>query len=245
MFQFFINTEVTGNSVILTGSSVNHIKNVLRMRQGDEIKVCDITGDTYITSITRIERDEVEASVILKEDRRTELFSDIVLFQGIAKGERMESIIEKTTELGVKKIVPVQMKYCVARFDEKKALHKVERYQKIALSAAKQCKRSFVPEIGNVVDFKGALEQASELSRILVPYEHAEGMEASRAAFASLQKNATIGVFIGPEGGFDESEISALIENRATVFSLGTRILRTDTAAITALSLIMYHLELL
>ncbi|MCR4841693.1 MAG: 16S rRNA (uracil(1498)-N(3))-methyltransferase [Eubacterium sp.] len=245
MFQFFTGEEVIGDTVTITGSDVNHIRNVLRMKPGDLIRVCDVAGNTYQARIGSIDKDSVEALVTDRELSTNELATRVTLFQGLAKGEKMETIIQKAVELGVTEVVPVSMKNCVVKLDEKKAAKKVERYQAISESAAKQSKRSVIPRVSPVMTFVDALTKARSMDRILVPYEHASGMEDSRKAFESLRLNESVGIFIGPEGGFDPAEITALLMNKAEVFSLGSRILRTETAAICALSLVMYHLEVL
>ena len=243
MYRFFVDSkDVTDEEVRITGSDVNHIKNVLRMKNGDKIYVSDGDITDVTCEITEINDDEVIAKII-EEHENTELASKIVLFQGLPKSDKMELIVQKATELGASKIVPVAMKRCVVKLDAKKAASKIKRYEAIALSAAKQSKRSVIPEIGDVVSFKEALNMAKELDVCVVPYESAKGMEGTREVLAELEYGQSIGIFIGPEGGFDDKEIEEAKECGFNIISLGRRILRTETAGLTTLSILMYLLE--
>ncbi|MCR5628050.1 16S rRNA (uracil(1498)-N(3))-methyltransferase [Eubacterium sp.] len=243
MHRFFVDSKnVSDEEVRITGSDVNHIKNVLRMKQGDKFYVSDGDITDVTCEITEINSDEVIAKII-EEHENTELASRIVLFQGLPKSDKMELIVQKATELGASQIVPVAMKRCVVKLDEKKAANKKKRYEAIALSAAKQSKRSVIPEIGDVVSFKDALNMAKDLDVCLVPYESAKGMEGTREVLAELEYGQSIGIFIGPEGGFDDKEIEEVKECGFNIISLGRRILRTETAGLTTLSILMYLLE--
>ena len=156
----------------------------------------------------------------------------------------MELIVEKTVELGVFEIVPTEMKRSIVKFDNKKKEAVKARLQKISESAAKQSKRNLIPAVSPVLSFKEALCKAKELDRVLVPYENENGMVSTVMALAEIKKGSSVGIFIGPEGGFDKSEIDALKEIGAKTISLGRRILRTETAAITSVSLLMMNEEL-
>ena len=196
---------------------------------------------SFVTSKGR-ELGKYMADILDEEAPDTELPSQIYLFQGLPKGDRMEYIIQKSVELGVYEIIPVAMKYCVVKLDAKKAGNKVKRWQAISESAAKQSKRSRIPEVHAVMNFKDAVEYAKLQDMILVPYENERGMEATREALEKVKPGQSISVFIGPEGGFSEEEIDTLRQD-AEVLSLGKRILRTDTAAICAMSMLMLELE--
>ena len=196
---------------------------------------------SFVTSKGR-ELGKYMADILDEEAPDTELPSRIYLFQGLPKGDRMEYIIQKAVELGVYEIIPVAMKYCVVKLDAKKAGNKVKRWQAISESAAKQSKRSRIPEVHAVMNFKDAVEYAKLQDMILVPYENERGMEATREALEKVKPGQSISVFIGPEGGFSEEEIDTLRQD-AEVLSLGKRILRTDTAAICAMSMLMLELE--
>lgn len=243
MYQFFVEDDQIGADVInITGADVNHIRNVLRMKPGEQVRISNQRGRDFLCSVAALSEHEVLLNIEQRDIKSTELSSRIYLFQGIPKGERMETVIEKAVELGVYEIIPVAMKYCVVKLDEKKAQKKVARWQEIARSAAKQSKRSLIPQIHPIMGFREAAAYATQCDRCLVPYENEEGMAATRRAFEHLADAGSISVFIGPEGGFAEEEIGAL-RDQALVLSLGARILRTDTAAITMLSLLMMELE--
>lgn len=243
MYQFFVEDDQIGADVInITGADVNHIRNVLRMKPGEQVRISNQRGRDFLCSVAALSEQEVLLNIEQRDIKSTELSSRIYLFQGIPKGERMETVIEKAVELGVYEIIPVAMKYCVVKLDEKKAQKKVARWQEIARSAAKQSKRSLIPQIHPIMGFREAAAYATQCDRCLVPYENEEGMAAARRAFEHLADAGSISVFIGPEGGFAEEEIGAL-RDQALVLSLGARILRTDTAAITMLSLLMMELE--
>lgn len=243
MHQFFIPAVQEGKEfVTILGSDVNHIKNVLRMRPGEEIRVSTEDGEDHFCRITEISDDFVQAD-ILRPAENTELPAPIYLFQALPKGDRMETVIQKSVELGVYEIIPVEMKYCVVRLDAKKARAKVKRWQAIAESAAKQSKRSRIPQVREPVNIKQAFEYAKKTGgTFLVPYENERGMAATKEALTGLKPGEPVCVMIGPEGGFAPEEIE-LLRPEAKVVSLGKRILRTDTAAITTLSMLMLYLE--
>ena len=165
------------------------------------------------------------------------------MFQCLPKGDKMELIIQKAVELGASRIVPVASKRCVVRLDEKKAQSKVKRWQAISESAAKQSKRSRIPEVHAVMNFKDAVEYAKLQDMILVPYENERGMEATREALKKVKPGQSISVFIGPEGGFDVEEVESAMAEGIHPITLGRRILRTETAGMTMLSILMFQLE--
>ena len=244
MYQFFVEDDQIGEELIrVTGSDVNHIKNVLRMKPGERVRISNQSGRDFLCSVESLFEDEVILHIEKKDIPGTELPAQIYLFQGIPKGERMETVIEKAVELGVHEIIPVAMKYCVVKLDAIKAEKKVARWQEIARSAAKQSKRSIIPKIHPLMSFRDAAEYAKMWDRRLVPYENEEGMAATAKALEGLNDVSSISVFIGPEGGFAEEEIEAL-RGDSQVISLGRRILRTDTASITMLSMLMMNLEM-
>lgn len=246
MYQFFVDDAQIGKEFItITGSDVNHIKNVLRMKPGEKIRVSNQKGQDYFCSIIELGDDFVQADILDSEAANTELSSKIYLFQALPKGDRMETVIQKAVELGVHEIIPVAMKYCVVKLDAKKAENKRKRWQAIAESAAKQSKRSLIPVVHEVMSFNEALSYAKECKVNLVPYENERGMEATKEAVLELKKDDTISVMIGPEGGFSEEEIELVKEENMKIISLGKRILRTDTAAIATLSMLMLQLEML
>lgn len=243
MYQFFIDDCQVGKEyVTITGQDVNHIKNVLRMKPGEKIRVSTTSGRDYFCEIAELTDDFVQADLLNEEAASTELPSRIYLFQGIPKGERMEYIIQKAVELGVYEIIPVSMKYCVVKLDAKKEANKIKRWQAISESAAKQSKRSIIPKIHPVMSYEKALEYAGNCDLRLVPYENERGMAATSEVLTKVKPGTSISVFIGPEGGFSDAEIAAARETM-DVLSLGKRILRTDTAAICTMSMLMLQLE--
>ena len=244
MYRFFIDGGIaSGQDIHITGDDYNHIKNVLRMRKGEEILISDGQDREYLCEITDFADGEVVAAIKDIMGTSRELPAKITLFQGLPKGDKMEQIIQKTVELGVTEIVPVAMKRCVVKLDDKKAGKKIERWNGIALSAAKQSKRGIIPEVKNVMTYKDAVKLASSLDACLVPYENAEGIEGARKLVNSMKGKKSIGIFIGPEGGFDDSEITLELEAGAQTLTLGRRILRTETAGMTMLSILMFTLE--
>lgn len=244
MYQFFVEDNQIGEDTIrVIGSDVKHMKHVLRMKPGERVRISNQSGRDFLCSIEALSEQEVLLHIEQKDIPGTELPAKIYLFQGIPKGERMETVIEKAVELGVYEIIPVAMKYCVVKLDEKKAEKKVARWQEIARSAAKQSKRSIIPRIHPLMSFQDAAAYARKCDCRLVPYENEEGMAATARAFEQLKGVESISVFIGPEGGFAGEEIESLRAD-SQVISLGKRILRTDTASITMLSMLMMHLEM-
>ncbi len=245
MFNFFCDTsQKQDGHYIVDGSDFNHIKNVLRMEIGDNCLIsCD--GKSDLCRIDAFLGDTVCLEILEENYTDTELPTQIYLFQGLPKGDKMEYIIQKCVELGVYGIVPVEMKHCIVKLDHKKAKAKQSRWQSIAESAAKQSKRNIIPEVMEVCPFSRALEFAKELDLILVPYENKEGMSATTEALSQLKKVKSVGIFIGPEGGFEKGEIEKALQSNAKIISLGKRILRTETAAITAVGMCMLQIEML
>lgn len=244
MYQFFVDDAQIGREfVTITGGDVNHIKNVLRMKAGEKIRISNQQGRDYYCEISEVTDTFVQADILNEDAASTELPSKIYLFQGIPKGDRMETVIEKAVELGVYEIIPVAMKYCVVKLDAKKETAKVARWQKQAEAAAKQSKRSIIPKIHPVMSYKEAVEYAMQCDVRLVPYENERGMQGTREALGTIKAGTSVSVMIGPEGGFAEDEI-AQVKDSMQVISLGKRILRTDTAGIAVMSMLMLELEM-
>lgn len=247
MYQFFVEPNqisVTDKRVVIVGSDVNHIRNVLRMRVGEELNVSNgRDGKEYRCGILALEEDRVLCELRFIKEENVELPSRIFLFQGLPKADKMELIVQKAVELGVYRIIPVAAKRCVVKLDERKGASKVARWQGIAEAAAKQSKRGIIPEVSGVMGFPQAVKMASDMDVRLIPYELAEGMERTRERISGLLPGQDIAVFIGPEGGFEESEIQLALENGIEPITLGKRILRTETAGVTVLSWMMYQLE--
>lgn len=246
MHRFYIdkeNLEHAEQSIQILGMDVNHIKNVLRLRCGDEIVVSDGAGKDYLCRITGIENEKVVADIQDVCDNFSELETEITLFQGYPKSDKMELIIQKTVELGVARIVPVLTKRTIVKLDDKKAQKKTERYQLIAEAAAKQSGRGIIPTVSMPVSFGQALDMAAKLDMNLIPYEEAKGIADSKRVIQSIKGKRTLGIFIGPEGGFSYEEVEQAKAIGAKVITLGHRILRTETAGMAVVSIIMFELE--
>ncbi len=236
--------QIQDKKVIITGSDVNHIKNVLRLKNGEEIAVSNgIDGKEYRCGIEAYTDAEVLCTLRFIKEDGVELPSKVYLFQGLPKADKMELIVQKAVELGACEVIPVATKRSVVKLDEKKAVAKVGRWQTIAEAAAKQSRRSVVPAVHRVVDMKEAVEYAKGMDVKLIPYEFAQNMEHTRKLIGEVKPGQSIAVFIGPEGGFEESEVQAATEAGAEPVTLGRRILRTETAGLTVLSWLMYQLE--
>ena len=255
MQRFFVEPhqiDEEAHQIHITGSDVNHIANVLRMKQGEELWISDGGKNEYRCTIEDFLSDEVLLHIIYSQEPDYELPSRIYLFQGLPKADKMELIIQKAVELGAARVVPVASRRCVVKLDQKKAESKRKRWQAIAESAAKQSGRAVIPEIGQVVSFREALKDAECLDVRLIPYECAdelltkEGqtpMEQTRGLLAEIQKGQSVGIFIGPEGGLEKEEVAAAMEAGTRPVTLGKRILRTETAGLCILSVLMFQLE--
>lgn len=245
MYQFFVEpSQIQKNKIFITGSDVNHIKNVLRMKPGEEISVRNGTDDReYRCEITSLSDTEICCTLRFIKEEGVELPAKVYLFQGIPKSDKMEFIVQKAVELGVYEIIPVTTDRSVVKLDEKKAKGRIFRWQGIAEAAAKQCKRAVIPRIENVMTMSEAVSYASAMDVKLIPYELAEGMERTKELLDSVPVKSSVAVFIGPEGGFTEKEISLAKECGIKPVTLGKRILRTETAGLVVLSWLMYHFE--
>ena len=243
MYHFFVSEEqINGENAYIEGSDVNHIANVLRMKPGEELLI-SVKGDwDYLCKIDDIETDRVNLKVLESMEQR-ELPVNITLLQGIPKSDKLEMIIQKAVELGVSEIIPVKTKRVVVKIDEKKVDTKVNRWNAIAESAAKQSKRSIVPKVYEPMSIDNALEIVKDFGVKLIPYENADGIDKTRKILDNMDKTKNIAVFIGPEGGFEESEVERIKNSGFEVITLGKRILRTETAGLALLSNIMIRLE--
>lgn len=245
MSKFFVKqNQIENNFIKVIGEDVNHITNVLRMRKNDEIQLCNQdTGENYLATITNIFKDCVECEIKEKIEKTTESNVHITLFQGIPKFEKMELIIQKCTEIGVKNIVPVMMERTVVKLADKVATKKLERWQKIAEIASKQSMRDCIPNVENIIKIKEI--DTSKFDIVLVAYENEEHnmlkTELNKLKITGREYN--IAIVVGPEGGISGKEINILKEKNAVFVSLGKRILRTETAGLVMLGNIIYELE--
>lgn len=244
MHRFFIqHSQIQDGRLYVEGADVNHIKNVLRMKPGDQVMASDGEGMQYLCALEAFERGLAWFRIVDTWKENRELSSKLCLFQGLPKSDKMELIIQKATELGVYELVPMVTGRTVVRLDEKKAEKKNARWNAIAEAAAKQSGRSRIPRVQEVMTFSEALAYAEDLDVLLIPYEKAEGMEATRQAIEGIRPGQSVGIFIGPEGGFEEGEVAQAMEKGAAPVTLGRRILRTETAGFVVLSMLLYHLE--
>jgi 16S rRNA (uracil1498-N3)-methyltransferase len=247
MHKFFIEphniTEMEGKII---GDDVKHIYKVLRLSEGEEVVLNNCEGVEYLGEIKNITKNEVIVSIIKKLDINNESAVKVYLYQGLPKGQKMDLIVQKGTELGVVEFIPT----ITARVDVKLKgeFKKLDRLNRIALEASKQSKRSVIPQVKEVIDFDEALSQLKEIDLVIIPYENAEdfGIKSLinhlKNENKDLNKIKNVGVLIGPEGGFEEKEINSLKEQGFYIVTLGNRILRTETAGFTATALIQYEL---
>jgi len=234
MHRFFAVPE-NEYGFIIKGDDAKHISKVLRLNIGSEIIVCDGKGTDYLCKIDDIEKNHVHAAIISKEKNTAEPDTSITLFQGVPKAGKMEYIVQKCTELGVFGFVPVNFKRSVSKMENKS---KIERLNKVAEEASKQSGRGIVPKVKDQMDFTEMLKELSEFKTIIVPYEAEDYLSLKKAL--SRDESRNIAVVIGPEGGFDEEEIEALKKIGANIVTLGKRILRTETAGMATIAMIMY-----
>lgn len=241
MYNFFVERDQFYNHTVdIKDENFNHIKNVLRMKIDDELIVsCKETGNSFLCTISEIGDNKIVCKII-EERESTEPKVEVTLFQGIPKSDKMELIIQKTVEVGINKIYPVEMKFCIGKIKDNK---KITRWQTISEAAAKQSKRNIIPTIENPISFKEMAEVLKEYDLALVAYENEEKTNIKEV----LQQNPEakkIAIIIGPEGGISKEEVESLVSNGTKEVSLGKRILRTETASISMLSMIMYQYDL-
>lgn len=244
MFNFFVNSDGRhADRYYIDGADYNHIRNVLRMNKGDLFLVsCE--GRSDLCRLECFENDSAVAVICEENYNNTELDVKLFLFQGLPKADKMELIIQKAVELGVYEIIPTEMSRCVVKLDSKKKDGKTKRWQAISESASKQSKRNIIPRVHEPLSYIKAMDLAKKLDLFLVPYENEKGMLATKEALSKIRAGMSVGILIGPEGGFDEKEVTQAIAAGGLAVSLGSRILRTETAAITALSMCMLHTEM-
>ena len=246
MSTFYIkNNQIDGEKIKIIGDDVKHIKKVLRYNINDSIEICDENGVTYDSKICEFtENNEIFCKINRISEKNAELPYTLDLYQGLPKSDKLETIIQKCTELGISSIIPVQMARSVAKIIDEKGNKKLERWNKIAAEASKQCGRQKIPVVNNAIIFENIIENISKYDIVLVPYESEENISIKQILKGLKSNIASIAIVIGPEGGFSEEEITVLKENGAQICTLGQRILRTETAAIATVSMVNYELEL-
>ena len=243
MFNFFVDkSKILNGNVVIDGTDYNHIKNVLRMKENEEFLVSS-DGKNHLCKLVKFENETAIAQIIEQDYMDTSLSIKITLLQGLPKSDKMELIIQKAVELGADEIVPVETARSIVKIEPKKADAKRQRWQAIAESAAKQSKRTLIPAVVAPVKFNDAFKMISDLDLLIVPYESQRGMADTLSALKEIKRGMRVGVFIGAEGGFEQTEIERLKGAGAKIVSLGKRILRTETASITALSMLMLYSE--
>ncbi len=242
MYNFFAEKNAVDGIFEISGKDYNHAKNVLRLKTGEKV-IINFESKSNLCEITEYDENRFAAKILKENYSETSLPVDIYLFQGLLKGDKTEFVIQKAVELGVKKIFPVEMRYSVSKIEEKKKNVKTERFNAIAEAAAKQCKSNFITTVEQPLRFESALEIAKDLDLFLMPYECHCGMDETVSALKKITRGMKIGVLIGPEGGIDREEYEKAVKANALPLSLGKRILRAETAAITAISMIMLYTE--
>ena len=243
MYNFFIEDEQQfDDEYCITGADFNHIKNVLRFKDGDKLLVSQ-NGKTHLCQIKNFTDESVVCTVLEKDYCNMELPVTLALFQGLPKGDKLELIIQKTVELGVHHVYPVEMKRSVVKIEEKKKASKRERWQAIAEAGAKQSKRNVIPTVHEPISYKKAMELFKDFDLVIVPYENKDGMQSTYKLLKDIKKGYKIAILIGPEGGFEDFEIDLALNAGGQTCSLGNRILRTETAAICAVSMCMLYTE--
>lgn len=244
MSKFFVSPEdVRGDDIyIYDKEDVNHIIKVLRLSENDIIMVCDGVGQDYRVSIEQISKTGIKTKLLGSEVSASEPPVRVTLFQGVPKGGKMEYIIQKTTELGIYQIVPVTTNRTVVKLDRKKSQdNKLQRWQRVAYEAAKQSNRGRIPEVCEPITFEQAVQQMAKMDMKLIPYEK-EQCNQLREVLKSRLDAKNIGIFIGPEGGFSDEELQLAKASGLSSVSLGPRILRTETAGMATLAIVMYEM---
>ncbi len=245
MSRFFVESNRIGeNEIVIDSGDYNHIKNVLRTRIGESVTVCDGQGMEYDCVVEEYLEDYAKLRICARHSSDTELPIRIRLFQGMPKKDKMELIVQKAIELGAFSVVPVMCERTVVKLeDKKKETKKIERLQAIAESAAKQCGRGFIPQVEAPISFKEAIVLAASQGLVILPYENALGMKETKHWISESTNYKNVSIFIGPEGGFSREEVAFAEKNGAKIISLGRRILRTETAGLCLLSMLMLETE--
>lgn len=247
MRKFFIkDNQICDNLIEIVGDDVNHIKNVLRLSCGELIKICDSNNSiNYISKIDKFEKDRILCSIQNVAENEAEGNVEISIFQGLPKSDKMELIIQKGTELGVKDFTPVSFERSIVKLQGKDEIKKIDRWQKIAEMAAKQSGRDIVPKINCIKNVKNICNEFSNYDLVLVAYEleKENSLKSVLKDFSDKNEKIKIAVIIGPEGGISESEIKFFEEAGGKIITLGNRILRTETVCLMCTSIIMYELE--
>ena len=236
MAWFFTEENITSNQYVISGEDAKHIEKSLRMKKGEELTLCTPDQSQCLCEIADISPNSVVVNIKDKFPCKNEPCTRITLYQALPKGDKMDYIVQKCVELGVSEIVPVISARCVSRPDEKSLKKKTARWQKIALQAAMQSRRGIIPKVRKALSFSQAVNCADHSLNIIF-YEC--GGDSVREIITSVPDS--VGMFIGSEGGFEQSEVQAVLDKGGKCATLGRRILRAETAPLAALSIIMYQ----
>ena len=229
MPKFFVRqNQVDDGKIVINGQDVKHIRNVLRAKVGEELEICNSeTGENFLCSILEFNEDKIWCNIEQKIQEETESNVKVTIFQGLPKADKMEYIIQKSVELGVYDITPVDMKRCVVKLDEKNANKKIERWQKISEVAAKQCGRNIIPQINNVINIKKLCEIVENYDIVLVAYENEENnslknelSQIKNTIINNQSQEFKIGIVIGPEGGLEKQDVENLKRSGAKIITL-------------------------
>ena len=238
MVRFFVSPEaLDAASLVLTGENAQHAK-VLRLKVKEEVLVCDGEGRECLCAITEVGSGQLELTVLERRESSSEASVRVSVYMAFPKADKLEHVIQKATELGAYEIVAFPSARCVSKPDEKSLKKKLERWQKIAASAAEQSGRGRIPQVRTLPSFAQALQQAAQADKALLFYENEQAVTLKMALSASPYK--TVSLLTGPEGGLEEREVTQAREAGLQVCTLGKRILRCETAPLCALSAVMY-----
>jgi len=244
MHKFFVSQDnIDHNIAVIEGEEVKHIYKVLRLKEGEKVNINNCQGEEFLGEILDVNKNNVQVKLLEKLEINNESPIEVYLYQGFPKGPKMDIISQKCTELGVREITPVVTKRVLSSLGEiNKDTKKLDRWNKIAFEACKQSKRTIIPIINDVIYFQELINQLKDMDLVVVPYENAEGYGIKQMINSLKKEVKRVGIVIGPEGGFEESEIALLKDIDANIITLGSRILRTETAGFLCLGLIMYEL---
>ncbi len=249
MTTFYVTQEQINNGFItITGEDLHHIKDVLRLKTGESIDICDSAGTRYKTKLSSYDKDLAKFEIVSKENYSTELSVDITLYQGLPKGDKMELIIQKCTELGVNNIYPVNMEHCIVKYDSKNMENKLNRWNKIAKESSTQSGRQKLLSVEHSINLQNIIENIPKYDIVLLLYENEQECSLKQAIKLFKEKNVDIkkiAIIVGPEGGLSSEEVNKLssFEN-VYLCTLGKRILRTETAGMAAVSMLIYEFDM-
>ena len=245
MHTFYVSpSQIANNIATITGSEQHHLHNVLRTKPGETVRIIDGKGNVYTAQILETHDDRLSSDArILSHEFHAVVSPKLTLFQGLPKSDKMELILQKTTELGVTRIVPLHSEYALQKPNQ----NRYERWHRVLISATKQSERAWLPELCNAQEFNAALAQLDKFSLCLLlsPHRDKEShVQHIQKVLRAESRPDSIALFVGPEGGFSDQEVTRAIENECRLVTLGRNILRTETAAIVAVAVATYEYQL-